>query len=151
MSNASRLRQWNLVPANGRDYRTPVELRRDFEMGRDFLIADMSDPYDGKPVNRASMSFGDSVRVRYARLTKICMFMVTEAGQWKLADALTKTQKAAITSSGAPASGILGGTGANLRRLGLLDPRGMLTQEGYAVRNELLNHINRASRLEGES
>lgn len=138
-----------LIPAHGRDYRTPVEIRHDFEMGRDFVIADMSHPSDGKPVNRAQMSVGDSVRVRYSHLTKIAMFIVLNPGEWKLGDALTRTQRAALTSDRAAGYGVDGAIGSSLKRLGLAGPEGRLTTPGFVVRDELLNHI--VTRLEGES
>jgi len=61
-----------LIPAYGRDYKTVKAVKADWLAGKDFLIADMSDRYDGKPINLEDARNADIKRVgiRYARLMK---------------------------------------------------------------------------------
>lgn len=40
-----------LTPAYGRDYRSRRDVELDLESGRDFLVSNVHDPHDGKPVN----------------------------------------------------------------------------------------------------
>jgi hypothetical protein len=67
-----------LVPAYGRDYRSKAAILADFQADKDFIIADMSSRYDGKPANRKSLIQAGvtSVHVRYARLTRIAVVKV---------------------------------------------------------------------------
>lgn len=90
------MKTWRLTPAYGRDYETPTEVRKDFEDNKDFVIADVSDRYDGKPVNREQMAVGDAAFIRYGNLRKVLALVVREKGEWKLEEALTKTQKLAL-------------------------------------------------------
>jgi len=41
-----------LIPAYGRDYKSKKEVIADFEANKDFVIADVMNRFDGKPVNR---------------------------------------------------------------------------------------------------
>jgi hypothetical protein len=61
-----------VVPAYGRDYTTAKAARADWKAGKDFLIADFFDPYDGKPINKQDADReGLKVNIRFNRLTKI--------------------------------------------------------------------------------
>jgi hypothetical protein len=59
-----------LVPAYGRDYTSAKAVKDDWFAGKDFLVADVSSPYDGKPINRGQ-TFGRTVLIRYNRLRRI--------------------------------------------------------------------------------
>lgn len=41
----------HLIPAYGRDYKSKKAIQADLEANKDFVIADISSQYDGKPVN----------------------------------------------------------------------------------------------------
>ena len=56
--------------AYGRDYKSAKAAREDWLAGKDFIIRDAFDPYDGKPVNREQVP-GKSVFVRFAQDRKI--------------------------------------------------------------------------------
>lgn len=126
------MKTWRLIPAYGRDYETPTEVRKDFEDNKDFIISDISDRFDGKYVNREQMAVGDAVFVRYGNLRKVLALIVLDEGQWKLECALTKTQKLALL-------GVSRGEVQNprvlrtLRNLGLLHNDTGLTEEGHRV------------------
>ena len=55
-----------LTPAYGRDYKSAKAVKADWTAGKDFIIADMFDPADGRSVNRgdAPKAWG-SVCIRY--------------------------------------------------------------------------------------
>lgn len=53
-----------LLPAYGRTYKNAAAIQADWDAGKDFIISDMSSPYDGKPVNKQDLS-GQSVFIRY--------------------------------------------------------------------------------------
>ena len=61
-----------LVPAYGRDYKNKKTLLQDFNDNKDFIIMDMSSPYDTKPANKSDLK-GYTCMIRYERLTKICV------------------------------------------------------------------------------
>lgn len=60
-----------LIPAYGRDYTTAKAALADWKSGKDFIIQDISDRYDGKPANCESYPAGTKVMLRYCRKTKI--------------------------------------------------------------------------------
>jgi hypothetical protein len=64
-----------LTPAYGRDYKSQLEVKSAFYAGKDFIIADFSHPYDGKPMNINDCSAG-TVSIRYSKLTKVCSVIV---------------------------------------------------------------------------
>lgn len=59
-----------VIPAYGRDYRTAKAAKADWEAGKDFIISNMFDRYDGKPV---SCRDGLDVMIRFDNLTKTTM------------------------------------------------------------------------------
>jgi hypothetical protein len=59
-----------VTPAYGRDYKTAKAAKADWKAGKDWIIADISNPYDGKPVSIRDNC--DDVMLRFCRLTKIC-------------------------------------------------------------------------------
>jgi len=64
-----------LIPAYGRDYKSALAVKTDFHAGKDFLVADFSHQYDGKPMSINDCSPG-AVNIRYSKLTKICVITV---------------------------------------------------------------------------
>lgn len=60
-----------LTPAYGRDYTSGKAAQADFDADKDFILNDMSSPYDGKPVNKSQIDKGTTVNLRYKRLTQI--------------------------------------------------------------------------------
>lgn len=62
------MERWlTLVPAYGRDYTEEDAVRKDWFSNRDFKIADVSSPWNGKPANRSSLSDYDKVKIRFNR------------------------------------------------------------------------------------
>ena len=57
-----------VIPAYGRDYKSAAAAKQDWKDGKDFIIADLSNPYDGKP---CSIRDGLKVPIRYNKLQKI--------------------------------------------------------------------------------
>lgn len=69
-----------LTPARCRDYTSRQEVKDDLILGRDFIVADMSSRWDGKPCNlpdlrRAGVA---TINVRYQRLRKVAVFNLKE-------------------------------------------------------------------------
>lgn len=67
-----------LLPAYGRDYKSKAAALKDFEADRDFIVADLLSPWDGKPANRSALlSMGvREVRIRYRGATAVCVARV---------------------------------------------------------------------------
>ena len=61
-----------LIPAYGRDYKSKKAVLIDWFAKKDFLIADITDQYDGKPTNIDDWKDKD-VMIRYKNLTQICV------------------------------------------------------------------------------
>lgn len=59
-----------VTPAYSRDYKSLASAKADWGAGKDFIIADMHHPYDGKPTNK-EQNVGVTVMVRYANLRKV--------------------------------------------------------------------------------
>jgi hypothetical protein len=62
-----------LVPAYGRDYKNQKEVKEAFKNGKDFIIQDISNRYDGKPANNADLADYDFITIRYKQLRNICV------------------------------------------------------------------------------
>jgi len=63
-----------VVPAYGRDYKSIKEVKADWTAGNDFLIRDISSPYDGKYVNNSNgLPKGTVIMVRFCKLSKLCV------------------------------------------------------------------------------
>ena len=61
-----------LTPAYGRDYTSQKAVKADFDADKDFMIADMSSPWNGKPANKTDLTGSvTSVWIRYNKLEKI--------------------------------------------------------------------------------
>jgi len=60
-----------LIPAYGRDYKSAKAVKADWNAEKDFIIADMFNLYDGKPINKNDADrAGIKVSIRYNKLTK---------------------------------------------------------------------------------
>jgi hypothetical protein len=64
-----------LIPAYGRDYKSKKAVLADWQADKDFIIADFSDPYDGKPANHSDLTSAGvkTVKIRYKKLAQICV------------------------------------------------------------------------------
>ena len=58
-----------LIPAYGRDYKSAKAVKEDWDANKDFIIADVSSRWNGKPVNKEQLK-GETVGIRYNKLTK---------------------------------------------------------------------------------
>ena len=64
-----------LSPAYGRDYKSKKEILQSLADGKDFVIADISSPWDGSYVNAPQLIAAGkfSVNVRYKQLRSVCV------------------------------------------------------------------------------
>lgn len=63
-----------LTPAYGRDYSSRAGAQRDLDAGKDFILNDISSPWDGKPCSLRDLQAahpGQTIRVRYAGLQRV--------------------------------------------------------------------------------
>lgn len=58
----------HIVPAYGRDYGTSLEVLAAWKSGLDFIIQDISSPWDGKPCSCRDFTRIESVMIRYNHL-----------------------------------------------------------------------------------
>lgn len=70
----------HLVPAFGRDYASKREIEGSLTGSLDFKIADVSHPYDGKPINLPQIKEAGytHVNVRYKKLTKVAVLEIAK-------------------------------------------------------------------------
>lgn len=80
-----------LIPAYGRDYKSKKEVLADWNADKDFIIADFSHPYDGKPMNQRDAEPGITYNIRYKKLTQICQACKAKTAP-KAADATPKAK-----------------------------------------------------------
>jgi hypothetical protein len=61
------------TPAYGRDYKSKKEVLAAWAAGKDFIVQDIMDPWDGKPINLedARNAGLKSINLRYKRLTQV--------------------------------------------------------------------------------
>ena len=65
-----------LMPAYGRDYHSRAKVLEDWEANKDFIIADITHKYCGKPVNKEQLMETEpnvSVRIRYHGQQRIAL------------------------------------------------------------------------------
>jgi len=63
-----------LTPAYNRDYTSQATVRAAWEADHDFIVADISSPWVGRPANRSDLREHaqlTEVNIRYARLREI--------------------------------------------------------------------------------
>ena len=65
-----------LVPAYGRDYKSKGDAEKDFRDGKDFQIADISSPDDGRYCSVTDFSTGTPLNLRFKKLRSICVIKV---------------------------------------------------------------------------
>jgi len=58
-----------VVPAYGRDYESAKAALADWNDNKDFIVATISSPYDGKYCNKQDLP-NEQVKIRYHKLTK---------------------------------------------------------------------------------
>ena len=61
-----------VIPLYGRDYKSKAEVLADWNAGKDFIVADAFNKYDGKPCNKEDTK-GETITVRYKKLRNICI------------------------------------------------------------------------------
>jgi hypothetical protein len=79
-------RRITVVPAYGRDYRSKKEVEEAWNAGKDFLIQDMSSPWDGSYINKEDAERGGirEVNVRFKRLRNVHVIRVAaDLGGWE--------------------------------------------------------------------
>ena len=60
-----------LIPAYGRDYKSAKAVKADWQAGKDFIVSDISHPYDMKPVSIRDLKQDSYVLIRYDKLRKV--------------------------------------------------------------------------------
>tara|TARA_R110000824_G_scaffold44703_25_gene129920 strand:- start:494 stop:706 length:213 start_codon:yes stop_codon:yes gene_type:complete len=63
----------SLTPAYGRDYKSRSEVSEAWHKGQDFIINEIGNRWDGKPMNINQTAPGDSFEVRYSNLRKVAV------------------------------------------------------------------------------
>jgi hypothetical protein len=68
-----------LTPAYGRDYNSVKAVKKAFDDGLDFIVNDISSPWDGKYTSKYELARCriDRVMIRYGKLRKIAPFSCT--------------------------------------------------------------------------
>jgi hypothetical protein len=68
-----KMAQLTVMPAYGRDYKSAKAAKTDWNNNLDFIINDMFDPYDGKPINKQDADQAKiTILIRFNKLTKVC-------------------------------------------------------------------------------
>lgn len=73
-STAAKAQPLHLVPAYGRDYKTSLSALADWKAGKDFLISDISSPYNGAYCSCRDFTRIQRVMIRY---NKLADFVIT--------------------------------------------------------------------------
>jgi len=62
-----------VTPAYGRDYTSGVAAKADWNSGMDFILRDVTSPWDGKPINLedAKTAGFQAVNIRFKRMTRV--------------------------------------------------------------------------------
>lgn len=62
-----------VTPAYGRDYTSPAKAQADWEAGLDFILRDITSPWDGRPINLedARGAGFEEVNIRFNQLTQV--------------------------------------------------------------------------------
>ena len=70
----------SLIPKRGRDYISAARVLEHLKEGRDFIVADMSSEWDGKPCNINDLKRAGVIRakVRYDSLRKTATINILE-------------------------------------------------------------------------
>jgi hypothetical protein len=93
-----------VTPAYGRDYRSKAQAIADWEAGKDFILQDITSPWDGKPINKedAERSGFREVKIRFKQMRQIAVVkMAAAAAMYRdLADAAIATGDERYAGSG---------------------------------------------------
>lgn len=73
-----------VVPSYGRDYKTKAQAVQAWEDGKDWIISDHFNPWDGKPISIKDFPMGSSVNLRYDRLRKVTRYTHGTSGAQRL-------------------------------------------------------------------
>lgn len=68
-----------LIPAYGRDYKTQKEVISDWKAGKDFIVANLFSPWDGKLCNLQDIKNEGkekNVMIRFSRLQKLVFIKI---------------------------------------------------------------------------
>lgn len=65
-----------LVPSYGRDYKSKKDVQTDWDANKDFTINDVMSPDDGRQINKQDARKGDTLNIRYKRLTQVHVIKV---------------------------------------------------------------------------
>jgi hypothetical protein len=68
-----------LIPAYGRDYKSKAAVMKDWKEDKNFVVANLFDPWDGKLCNKEDLERNGSVKgvnIRYDGLRKIVVVKV---------------------------------------------------------------------------
>ena len=60
-----------VVPDYGRDYRSAKAVKVDWSANKDFLIADIHNRHDGKPINKEDAKGQGTIMARYNGLQRL--------------------------------------------------------------------------------
>lgn len=63
-----------LTPAYGRDYHSPAAAIRDLQSGKDFILEDISSPWDGRPCSIRNFPDGTEFTLYFNHLRRVCTF-----------------------------------------------------------------------------
>ena len=63
----SKTYETTVIPNYGKDYEYSSEVKTDWLAGKDFIISDISNPWNGKPITCRD---GVDVRIRFCKLRK---------------------------------------------------------------------------------
>lgn len=69
-----------LIPNRGRDYVSAARVLEHLTEGRDFIVADVSSQWDGKPCNIQALKQAGVMlaKVRYCNLRKVTLINISE-------------------------------------------------------------------------
>lgn len=67
-----------VTPAYGRDYTSKSQAIADWEAGKDFILQDITSPWDGKPINKedAVRAGFNEVKIRFKRMRQFAVVRV---------------------------------------------------------------------------
>lgn len=69
-----------LTPAYGRDYTSKAKVQAAYDLNHDFILNDITSPWDGKYINREDIEKnyppGTWVQIRYKRNTGLHVFQI---------------------------------------------------------------------------
>ena len=68
-----------LTPAYGRDYDSAEAAKQDFFANKDFILNDIFDPWNGRPINKDQVTaVTTEIRIRYKNLTRVTVIFLNK-------------------------------------------------------------------------